>query len=235
MTSARLMTTRGRLHVQQNERRKAMLALRSSLAEVQRSETETMTVLRTIASQVKGCQHKNKSMMRDLLSKSRTQRIKLGAIIKKRTALQQHLETLETSELNQQVLSSVKQTSDVLKSMDLAQKLESVDELMIEMNESHDDMQSIQLGLGSSYGSDAQDEDLEQELALLIADDDADIHMPPQNNSMHASPSPAALSQTQTVFAPIAERPPVPMPRRLAEPADPEPSALLQAEVLDAV
>ena len=50
--------------------------------------------------------------MRDLLVRSISQRSKLAMIGKKRMALQQHLETLEASELNQQVLNSVKQTSE---------------------------------------------------------------------------------------------------------------------------
>jgi len=44
---------RCRLHVQQNERRKAMIALRSSLEEVERTESDTMSTLRSLTTQVR--------------------------------------------------------------------------------------------------------------------------------------------------------------------------------------
>ena len=149
--------------------------------------------------------------MRDLLVRSMSQRSKLTMIGKKRMALQQHLETLEASELNQQVLNSVKQTSDVLKSMGLSQKLENVDELMLDMSESHDDMRSIQVGLGTSHSTDIEDEDLEKELEMLFADEDTVFAKPSTSNSMGAvvTPVPAAVEPAvaaqETVPATVPE------------------------------
>jgi len=196
MTSAQMMTQRGRMHVQQNERRKAMIALRSSLEEVERSESDTMNSLRSLATQVRQQQGKSKGPVRDLLVRSISQRSKLTMIGKKRMALQQHLETLEASELNQQVLNSVKQTSEVLKSMGLSQRLENVDELMLDMSESHDDMRSIQIGLGASHASDIEDEDLEKELEMLFADENVLFVSPPPSNSMAVAPQSNSMAVT---------------------------------------
>ena len=226
MTSAQMMTQRGRLHVQQNERRKAMIALRSSLEEVERSESETMSSLRSLATQVKQQQGKSKGPVRDLLVKSISQRSKLAMIGKKRMALQQHLETLETSELNQQVLNSVKQTSDVLKSMGLSQKLENVDELMLDMSESHDDMRSIQAGLGASHATDIEDDDLEKELEMLFADENI-LFVPSHSNSMGAvvKPAPAAVEPAVAAVEPaVAAEEAVPEAAPLAEDGAPPPS-----------
>ena len=226
MTSAQMMTQRGRLHVQQNERRKAMIALRSSLEEVERSESDTMSSLRSLATQVKQQQGKSKGPVRDLLVKSISQRSKLAMIGKKRMALQQHLETLETSELNQQVLNSVKQTSDVLKSMGLSQKLENVDELMLDMSESHDDMRSIQAGLGTSHATDIEDDDLEKELEMLFADENI-LFVPSHSNSMGAvvKPAPAAVEPAVAAVEPaVAAEEAVPEAAPLAEDGAPPPA-----------
>ena len=101
--------------------------------------------------------------MCSLLTKSRTQRQKLLLITRKREQLQTHLETLETSELNQQVISSVKETSHVLRSMGLTHNVDTVDELMQDMADSHDDVRLIQSGLATNVGTDPDSADLEAE------------------------------------------------------------------------
>ena len=219
MTSAQMMTQRGRLHVQQNERRKAMIALRSSLEEVERTESDTMSTLRSLATQVRQQQGKSRGPVRDLLVRSISQRSKLAMIGKKRMALQQHLETLEASELNQQVLSSVKQTSDVLKSMGLSQKLENVDELMLDMSESHDEMRSIQVGLGTSHSTDIEDEELEKELEMLFADENTVFANPSHRNSMGGAvaPVPAAVAPVPAAVEPAVA----------AEETEPPPATLV--------
>ena len=110
--------------------------------------------------------------MCSLLTKSRTQRQKLLLITRKREQLQTHLETLETSELNQQVISSVKETSHVLRSMGLTHNVDTIDELMQDMADSHDDVRLIQSGLATNVGTDPDSADLEAELALLMSGED---------------------------------------------------------------
>lgn len=201
ITSVKLLTASGRKQVLANQRRHAMCMLRESILEVQRCEDETAVGIRNIASQVKSVNRQNKAPLKDLLVRSRTQRHKLSLIAKKRQSLQQHLETLETSELNQQVISSVKETSDVLKNMGLAQNVESVDELMLDMAESQDDVRQIQTGLAAGHDDDADAAELDAELALLLGED-GDSAAPPHNNTMHepalVAPHAAAESPRKT-------------------------------------
>jgi len=166
-----MMTNKGRTDILANNRKVAMCGLRRSIEDVSRMELTTSQAMIAIASEVKCTGSRNKNVLRELLMRSRTNRNKLSVIIKKRQSLQQHLDTLETSELNQQVLSSVRQTSDVLKSMGLEQKMESVDELMMDMAESHEDVRSIQNGLSTSFSGEIEQNDLDEELALLLGDD----------------------------------------------------------------
>ena len=204
ITSAKLMTKSGKIQVLHNQRRHAMCSLRESIDEVQRCESDTSAVLRNIALEVKSAKSKGKGAMRDLLTNSRAQRQKLQVISRKRVSLQQHLETLETSELNQQVISSVQETSNVLKRMGLSQNLDTVDELMQDMAESHDDARLIQSGLSTNLAVEPDPKDLEEELALLMGEDepgDGDCDAPPQSNSMGTvAPAavPAARVQTPT-------------------------------------
>ena len=146
--------------------------------------------------------------MCSLLTKSRTQRQKLLLITRKREQLQTHLETLETSELNQQVISSVKETSHVLRSMGLTHNVDTVDELMQDMADSHDDVRLIQSGLATNVGTDPDSADLEAELALLMSgEDDGDdgaaggeYAAPSQSNSM----TPALPARQPTPATPAA-------------------------------
>ena len=171
VTRLKTMTSRGRSDILLDDRKVAMCGLRATIEDVSRIEVATAEVLRSIASEVKCSGTRNKGALREILLRSRSNRAKLAAISKKRQSLQQHLETLETSELNQQVLSSVRQTSDVLKSMGLDQRLDSVEELMMDMAESHEDVQSIQNGLSAPLGAEADGADLDAELALLLGCD----------------------------------------------------------------
>jgi len=68
-----------------------------------------------------------KSDMVALLTSSKHKRLRLQQTVRKRMALEQLLETLQSTLLNQQVMSSVKHTSDVLKSMGLEHQLSSIE------------------------------------------------------------------------------------------------------------
>ena len=114
----------------------------------------------------------------------------------------------------------------VLKSMGLSQKLENVDELMLDMSESHDDMRSIQAGLGASHATDIEDDDLEKELEMLFADENI-LFVPSHSNSMGAvvKPAPAAVEPAVAAVEPaVAAEEAVPEAAPLAEDGAPPPA-----------
>jgi len=165
--------------------------------------------------QVRATNPKLKTAVCSLLTRSRAQRQKLQLITRKREQLQTHLETLETSELNQQVISSVQETSHVLRSMGLSQNVDSVDELMQDMADSHDDVRLIQTGLSTGVGVEPESSDLEAELALLLAGEDGEDgedggppeHIAPRHdNSMGMAPArhPAPATAAAAVAAATA-------------------------------
>jgi len=107
------------------------------------------------------------------------------------------MDTLASSELNQSVMSSVRETSQVLKAMGLDKSLDSVKEMMLDMEESTQDDSSIQSSLAISFtGEDTSDDsDLQREMEMLLKDKDDTCSLmqtPPHNNSMAAPAQPAA-------------------------------------------
>ena len=68
-------------------------------------------------------------------------------VSKKKKAIQKHVDTLEASELNEKVLSSVQETAGVLKSMGLDRAVDNMDEAMADMQDSMLDVASRRLAV----------------------------------------------------------------------------------------
>jgi hypothetical protein len=68
------------------------------------------------------------------------------------------------------VLYSMQRTSKALKAMGLDKSLQSVDKVMLDLEENHSDMQSLQQSLGTSY-TDDEDTDWGLELQMLMSDE----------------------------------------------------------------
>ena len=95
----------------------------------------------------------------------------------KRGALERHLDTLISSELNQKVINSVNQTSSALKSMGLGDALNQADGLQMDMEDQISDIQSMQKSLTTPLYDDFDDlgDGLEAELDLLLKDSEDEI------------------------------------------------------------
>jgi len=186
-----------------DQARKAKLMLETSIKEIQKNELVLKSELSAIALRVKQTHNpKTKSTLNALLCTSRAKRMKLTAAVKKRAALEQHMDTLASSELNQSVMSSVRETSQVLKAMGLDKSLDSVEEMMLDMEESTQDASSIQSSLATSFtGEDPSDEsDLQREMEMLLNDENDAytlMNTPPHSNSMTPSAAQPALPVTK--------------------------------------
>ena len=118
--------------------------------------------------------HSNKlsASVNALLQQSRSKRQQLTMVSKKKKAIQKHVDTLEVSELNEKVLSSVQETAGVLKSMGLDRAVDSMDEAMADMQDSMLDVNSMQETLSNSMTMEDEDTDsLRAELDMLLSDD----------------------------------------------------------------
>ena len=149
--------------------REAQLGLRQCIQNLQDKEVELKGELRNLADQARVEQkHGNKGKLKMLLTSSSGKRANLSLTARKRLALEQQLEALSTTQLNQEVLSSMQQTSAVLKSMGLEDKLATTDEVMQELEESQLDIAGMQDALSTAVATECDDNALEAELELLL-------------------------------------------------------------------
>ena len=173
--------------------RQAQLGLRECIRHLEEKEAEVKKELRQMAEQVKKEQKNgNKSRMRMLLMSSSAKRSNLSTTARKRLALEQQLEALSTTQLNQEVLASMQQTSAVLKSMGLEDKIATTDEVMQDLEDSQRDIASMQESLSTAItvSGDFDESALEAELELLL-NDVPDLDAPLVVNSTLARPQKA--------------------------------------------
>jgi myosin heavy subunit len=165
--------------------RSAKIGLQASLREIAAMEEELRGELEALIGRLKVTQKQTKNMERikPTLIQCRKIKNRLAVLERKKEALQNHVETIENSELNQHVLHSMQRTSSALKAMGLDKSLQSVDKVMLDLEENHSDMNSLQQTLCVSY-TEEEDVDWGQELSMLLNDDCMSI--PVVRNTMPA-------------------------------------------------
>lgn len=165
-----------------DDMRKVTLSLEDTINDLSEKEASLRVDLKQLASNVKRAQASSAtSKVKQLLLSSAAKRKNLTMTIRKRIALEQQLDTIATTQLNQQVLSSMKQTSHALKELGLGGSLNTADEVMADMQEATDDISELTQTLGSSLTMDSFDDDaLNAELSLLMGDEVDGIVEPPK-------------------------------------------------------
>ena len=149
--------------------RYAKIGLQGSLREIDSSEEELKMELDAVLGRIRATQSKQKGVdrVKPLLMQHKKIRGRIETLQRKRDVLQNHMETLENSELNQQVLYSMQRTSHALKAMGLDKTLQSVDKVMLDLEENHNDMNSLQHSLGTGY-TDEEETDWAFELNKIM-------------------------------------------------------------------
>ena len=154
--------------------------------------------------------------LKPVLMQCRKIRMKIQTLSKKRVALENHMDTLDNSELNQHVLHSMQKTSHALKGMGLDKVLESVDQVMTDLEENHGDVTSIQNSLAMSFDG-TEDFDWEAEMSMLLHGDpqfgghtQVLVHAPLTVNAVVAvseeAEAPEAASEFERVAVAVPER-----------------------------
>ena len=161
-----------------DQMRLAKYSLQKAIADIEVSEAGMKQELIAIARKVRQMDRatmKNATLQQ--VKRSRYLRQQLGMMAGKRSALERHLDTLNSSELNQLVINSVKETSSALKSMGLDAALKQADGLQLDMEEQISDMHNLQKVLATPLFDDAEDsvECWDAELDLLLQDFDDEI------------------------------------------------------------
>ena len=149
----------------------AEISVTSSITELMQAENATKKELADVVQRVRVAQQqKSKAGIKDLLHRSMHLRTTLATISAKRMGMQKQLETLRQSQLNQNMLQSMKHTSEALQTMGL--KVTDADNIMLDLEDSTSDINSLTTTLGSSFAStEITDGDLSKELELILSDD----------------------------------------------------------------
>ena len=157
--------------------RNAKMTLRLTLDEIEDSELHLNAELVQLTRVVVGAQQARASgervdvsRLKSTLMQSKKCRAKLATLAKKKLALENHMDTLDNSELNQHVLQSMQNTSHALKGMGLDKALESVDRVMMDLEDNNADLASLQTTLSTNVDA-GDDFDWEAEMQLLLHDD----------------------------------------------------------------
>jgi hypothetical protein len=147
----------------------AEMSVTTSINDLIHAENNTKRELAIIVDKVKVLQStRTKAGMTDLLLKSRMLRNTLGSMNKKRLSMEKQLETLRQSQLNQNMLLSMKHTSEALQKMGM--KVSDADNVLLDLEESTSDFTAFQTTLSTSFVDDVSDSDLNAELDLILSD-----------------------------------------------------------------
>ena len=148
----------------------AQVALDDSITQITESEQKCTKELREIVMKVQNTHKKKRvSMPVDLLQRSKSLRESLATLHKKRIALENHKDQIETSKLNQSLLHSMKHTNNAMKSLGV--NISDADNIMLDLEDTTSELGQLQSTLSTNMSSDIDDVDLEQELQLMLSDD----------------------------------------------------------------
>lgn len=150
----------------------AEISVTSSITELMQAEDTTKKELAAIVVKVRIAQkNRNKTGIKDLLQRSLQLRTVLATIGAKRMNMQKQLETLRQSQLNQNMLQSMKHTSDALQTMGM--KISDADNIMLDFEDTASESNSLSKSMSMSLtDSDVTEQDLYDELDLILADED---------------------------------------------------------------
>ena len=150
--------------------REAQMSIDHAMLDIGEAEDKLRLELRDLAGRVKAAK-KESVAVRRLLMSSREKRQALEALGKKKWALERHRETLAATELNGKVLKSMKETSGILKDCGMEDQLKEVDETMLDMRESLDNVNMLSSSLAEGAGDFDTDDLLASELEILLSDE----------------------------------------------------------------
>jgi hypothetical protein len=200
--------------------RNAKHALRMTLEEIAYGEHELneelarhVLKLKTMRASSANQERPDVSRLKPLLLQCRKIRMKIQTLSKKRLALENHMDTLDNSELNQHVLHSMQKTSHALKGMGLDKALESVDRVMMDLEENHGDVTSIQNSLAISFDN-SEEFDWEAEMAMLLEPDtyfgeaaqvNTQVHAPLTVNAVAACDNPTSALDVHVITDDVPE------------------------------
>ena len=149
----------------------AEMSVSASISDIEEAQHKSKKELGTLVQRVRDMDPvKQRLQVQEVLGRSRLLRSSLAALSKKRAGMEQNLETLRQSQLNQNMLLSMKHTTDALQTMGL--KVTDADSIMLDLEESTGDTNAMQTTLSSGFAENEwTQDDLDAEFDLIMSDD----------------------------------------------------------------
>ena len=176
----------------------AQVALDDSIAQIAESESKCTKELQDIVTKVKKTHaQKRASMPVDLLQRSKSLRESLATLNKKRVALENHKDQIETSKLNQTLLNSMKHTNNAMKSLGV--NISDADNIMLDLEDASSELGQLQSTLSTNIHNDIDEIELEQELQLMLSDDAMSLQQAkPRQSKVELDANKSTVSNLQT-------------------------------------
>ena len=192
-----------------DQSREAKLTLQTAVLECDDAENKLMADLKVLAKKVKDSQARHlQTQTKALLMSSRQKRKTLQVIQKKRITLQQQQETLESCELNEKVIKSMKQSSALLKTAGLEAQMKGIDETVMDMQENMQVADEITSALGESLSTNSEltDDEMQKELEVLFEEDFYQpVEIPLLKNSMPSAETEPVKKSEEVVLETVVE------------------------------
>ena len=149
----------------------AEMSVAASIADINEAENKSKRELGALVKRVRELDPvRQRGQVQEFISRTRMLRASIAGMAKKRTGMEQNLETLRQSQLNQNMLLSMKHTTDALQTLGL--KVSDADNIMLDLEESTGDITHLQNTLSSGWAdNDLSQEELDAELELILSDD----------------------------------------------------------------
>ena len=164
--------------------------------------------LSSLMQQIKGKRSAGMKALKPLLLKCKQKRVRLTQIVRKRESFEHHLDVLNNTEIDQTLITTVKQTATAMKSLGIHKQIDDVDTLMSDLEDSHLDAKEMSDLMSSRMGreEDLDDAELEEELKALLEideDDTASYLLPsaPQVQPRKSSTTEVPLVTSSMVYA----------------------------------
>lgn len=153
--------------------RLASTTIKDQIARLLQHEQNTKRAIEEIANEIRtmdGAKRKKAAFLKPKLTKSRRLRFNLENLIKQRESLDRQLESLQTTQINQNIFKAMRESKEALKSMGIEIVQKDLDGVLHELDDQI--YEANQLTNALSNGMDTGEEiDLLHELDLLFADE----------------------------------------------------------------
>ena len=148
----------------------AVNSLMKSICQLKEQEDGLTKELSELTTQIKSKRSLGMKALKPLLLKSKQKRVKLTQIVKKRESFEHHLDLLNNNELDQTLISTVKQTANAMKSLGLHKQVDDIDTVMADLEDTQLDIKEVTdiMSTRLMREEDFDDADLEEELNMLM-------------------------------------------------------------------